>query len=1323
MGRAPNSPAPMTLPKVSFERIQDELSSYPIGVHDQQARSYGYNDFSSFKRPEHYIRYIEPLESELAEQVEYDMDEQDQEWLDAVNSERKKQHQDSVSYEVFEIVMDRLEKEWFDLTKNIPKPDIALPSEDSTCAICDDSEGENANAIVFCDGCNLAVHQDCYGVPYIPEGQWLCRKCTVSPENPVSCVLCPNEGGAFKQTVHGDWVHLLCAIWVPETRVANDVFMEPITGIERIPKQRWRLKCSVCEIKEGACIQCTKSSCFLAFHATCARKEKLLMPMKASQGSEAPTLASYCEKHLPKEQYDARMAALASEHADGETSEDKDTARSSKTARAYAKTYKPGPPLVPHIIVERILQYIGKVNIRQKREFVLLLCKYWSLKREARRGAAFLKRLHLEPWTASSGNRQQTDEEKAIKLRYMKSLRKDLESVRMIAEMCRKRESHKLDRAETVQYVFDKFLFSHEPPLRMAFERIMGADRNEYFKNPVSKVDVPDYYDIIKHPMSWSIIDQKLDKHEYLDLQAFKASDDINLVITNAITYNKSGTPFHRAAQKLQALAEPIMGELDKIAARRSVADESMEGAQERQTSVIGDLEPPLELLELLVSEAAIRNDTELILDKDPLSSLLSYELPNIRPQLPPPPPKPKRDRKADLERKRLERQLDVRGPRTRRGKAMLAQQEGGETHNDGILPESLPFEEMPLAGPSSSVTTSGEPSASKSRKRWRRSAPEQPGHVNAPRVEAVDSHQSFQLFDKGWILPENQKRRGRPSLPHPPAPPIKKSRSGRKSQAPLDAGGTDPSQASNSPSQPSIESSAFQATWLPGASMQSAAGVEMAVTRAQTTAEIEALSAEALMQLATAEPPIMHPARAPEPPAASPIHTPKSSSVRVDESAAVVLAQIPDIPVSDLHASPSPGLTSRLTPDLTSLAQPEIHGDYDEHPVDEMQVDPEDQHAIESSAENTESSPAYLGVRSTPEARIAVPEVSAGSSIADTATQPLEPPAGLAPSPMEASALSAEPPAASSEGLSAPLVEAMEVDGPALAQVASEQVEQAVARKTPAKGRRPQAPRNVIIIEELDTPATRREKNRLKTARARRLREEAAKVALLQLAAQAPADAGDGPSEEPAVAADKGSDLSSLSDLSDHEGDQPAVESRLRPRSVAGSEGAESQSWNRVPGYLEGGTLVWAKAATFPWWPAVIFETDDSGVPPRVLEQYHETADRNIGPLHIIRFFDNQNSWQLLRPDKFMMLGEDMKLDESLLAGSSKLQKWKTAKIRNQCRAAYRRAMAEMETDGEIEPEAGSSAHPLDAAASVPSTQRDAGLPAESPFTEVDMS
>jgi len=49
---------------------------------------------------------------------------EDQEWLDAVNAERKKEQLNKVSYETFEIIMDRLEKEWFDLARssfwNIP---------------------------------------------------------------------------------------------------------------------------------------------------------------------------------------------------------------------------------------------------------------------------------------------------------------------------------------------------------------------------------------------------------------------------------------------------------------------------------------------------------------------------------------------------------------------------------------------------------------------------------------------------------------------------------------------------------------------------------------------------------------------------------------------------------------------------------------------------------------------------------------------------------------------------------------------------------------------------------------------------------------------------------------------------------------------------------------------------------------------------------------------------------------------------------------------------------------------------------------------------
>jgi hypothetical protein len=71
-------------------------------------------------------------------------------------------------------------------------------------------------------------------------------------------------------------------------------------------------------------------------------------------------------------------------------------AKSSKSKLAYKKTYSGGPPLVPAFIVDRVLTYVQKLTIARKKEFLNSLCRYWSLKREARRGAPLLKRLHLE---------------------------------------------------------------------------------------------------------------------------------------------------------------------------------------------------------------------------------------------------------------------------------------------------------------------------------------------------------------------------------------------------------------------------------------------------------------------------------------------------------------------------------------------------------------------------------------------------------------------------------------------------------------------------------------------------------------------------------------------------------------------------------------------------------------------------------------------------------------------------------------------------------------------------------------------------------------
>ncbi|KAG6926896.1 jade family PHD finger 3 [Chelydra serpentina] len=404
-----------------------------------------------YTRPRKYIHCSsqEPTEPgyinilELAESVcRYDLDDMDIFWLQELNEDLTEMGCGPLDENTMEKTVEVLERQCHENMNHAIETEEGLGieyDENVICDVCRSPDSEDGNDMVFCDKCNVCVHQACYGILKVPEGSWLCRTCVlgIHPQ----CLLCPKRGGAMKATRTGTkWAHVSCALWIPEVSIACPERMEPITKVSHIPPSRWALVCSLCKLKTGACIQCSVKSCITAFHVTCAFEHSLEMKAILDDGDEVK-FKSYCLKHSKNKQnsvpdIDENPKSMADQK---QTESEKTSLRAQKLRELEEEFYS-------LVKVEDVAAELGLPKIA-----VDFIYNYWKLKRKSNLN----KPLFPPKEDEENGLVQPKEDSIHTRMRMFMHLRQDLERVRNLCYMVSRREKLKLSHSKVHEQVFN----------------------------------------------------------------------------------------------------------------------------------------------------------------------------------------------------------------------------------------------------------------------------------------------------------------------------------------------------------------------------------------------------------------------------------------------------------------------------------------------------------------------------------------------------------------------------------------------------------------------------------------------------------------------------------------------------------------------------------------------------------------------------------------------------------------------------------------------------------------------------------------------------
>ncbi|CAB3406432.1 unnamed protein product [Caenorhabditis bovis] len=557
-----NTPLIIAARKKTNDSISRRLANYRehfktdhVNVPETNVRELGaLFDRLTFKLPSKYIEYKPP--EALENTIEYDIDEEDSKWIEMANAERIRSSVEEISVEKFEIAIDRMEKccKFEPLAGNLGPSNAQASCDDETddvCCVCADGDVSNANQIIYCDMCNIAVHQDCYGVPYIPEGSWLCRKCKLSPSEPVKCCLCPHPFGAFKPTSDGRWAHVVCAIWLNEVHFGNAVFLEPIEGVKECLKERKILRCLYCRKKHGACIQCSSRSCIKAFHVTCAQQLGLAMKVETVLDKD------------DGEEIDVKRFVYCQKHAAGNNMTKREIEQSIRKARRNMESsgaYRPTITM-PTISRENVDRIARETGIEKFEDVVV----YWYQKRRSRAGVPLIRRLNVEVAPKERKRANSTvvalsSAEKALYEQFQR-IRNSLETTRMLSELIKKREVNKRGYLIHHRKLFEKSLMPIEEILSRILDEFDKEDEQNVFAEPVQ---LDGYLTIIKNPMDLSTMRRKCANRKYSSVNDLRK--DLLLMTDNCAKFNHDNRYYLRYGKKFRKAALSILDEAEKMA-------------------------------------------------------------------------------------------------------------------------------------------------------------------------------------------------------------------------------------------------------------------------------------------------------------------------------------------------------------------------------------------------------------------------------------------------------------------------------------------------------------------------------------------------------------------------------------------------------------------------------------------------------------------------------------------------------------------------------------------------------------------------------------